>query len=75
MTFEKLQKIMTENNIPSDVRLTSDSGWECGPSEMDGIYYNESENKIVITQAGDEFDEYYHAKNWKRLHGLDMEEK
>ena len=29
MTFDILQKIIKENNIPSNVHLTSDSGWEC----------------------------------------------
>lgn len=38
MTFDILQKIIKENNIPSNVHLTSDSGWECDATEMNGVY-------------------------------------
>lgn len=50
MTFEKLQKIIKENNIPSNVILMSDSGWECWESDMDGVFYNKKSNKIIFTQ-------------------------
>ena len=52
MTFDILQKIIKKNNIPRNVHLTSDSGWECNATEMDGIYYNQSINEIVFTQEG-----------------------
>ena len=57
MTFEKLSKIIKDNNIPDDVHLMSDSGWECCATEMDGVYYNESKNEIVFTQGFD-FEDY-----------------
>lgn len=50
MTFKKLQKIFRDNNIPENVVLMSDSGWECCATDMDGIYYNKKENVIVFTQ-------------------------
>lgn len=50
MTFAELNKIIEENNIPHDVKLMSDSGWECGASDMDGVYYNKEKNEIVFTQ-------------------------
>lgn len=71
MTFDILQKIIEKHNIPKNVHLTSDSGWECNATEMDGIYYNQSINEIVFTQEGSEYDNppYYESDNWKRLYG------
>lgn len=50
MTFEELQKIIIKNKIPTNVRLESDSGWECDPTDMNGVYYNKDTNTIVFTQ-------------------------
>lgn len=50
MTFAELNKIIEDNNIPHDVKLMSDSGWECDASDMDGVYYNKEKNEIVFTQ-------------------------
>ena len=51
MTFAKLNKIIEENHIPHDVKLMSDSGWECDATDMDGIFYNREKNEIVFTQS------------------------
>ena len=51
MTFEKLAELIDKNNIPKNVALESDSGWECGPTGMDGVYYNQTKNMIVFTQG------------------------
>ena len=59
MTLSELNKICKENNIPEDVRLVSDSGWECGPTEMDAVFYSEQENIIVFCQ---DTEEVYEAK-------------
>ncbi|WP_301889631.1 hypothetical protein [Bacteroides caecimuris] len=70
MTFDILQKIIKKNNIPRNVHLTSDSGWECNATEMDGIYYNQSINEIVFTQEGSKYDYQYHESNdWQKLYG------
>ena len=53
MTFEKLQEIVTKNSIPKDVKLMSDSGWECCETDMDGVYYSKSKNTIIFTQDGE----------------------
>ena len=50
MTLEKLNKIVKKNNIPENVLLMSDSGWECDPTDMDRVYYNSELNTIVFTQ-------------------------
>ena len=52
MTFELLQRIIDENNIPHDVTLRSNSGWECDATEMDGIWYHRQDNIIHFTQSG-----------------------
>lgn len=61
MTFEKLEKIITKNKIPKNVLLQSDSGWECCETEMNGIYYNKKENKIIFTQEESKYE--YYDKN------------
>lgn len=58
MTFEKLNNLIDKYNIPKDVHLLSDSGWECCATEMCGVYYNEKENVIVFTQEVSEFEKY-----------------
>ena len=63
MTYSELAKLLSENNIPVDVHLMSDSGWECDATEMDGVYYNKGENTIVFTQGFGEYDDYWNA--WK----------
>lgn len=50
MTFEKLSKLIKKYDIPHDVTLLSDSGWECDPTSMRGVRYNKNENVIVFTQ-------------------------
>ena len=64
-----LQKIIKENNIPSNVHLTSDSGWECDATEMNGVYYNEAKNEIVFTQEGSVYDySYRDSYSWKNIY-------
>ena len=50
MTFAKLAELIKENDIPEDVTLMSDSGWECDPTDMDGVWYCASENTLIFTQ-------------------------
>lgn len=65
LTFEKLSNIIEKYNIPKNVHLMSDSGWECNATEMNGILYNEKENTIVFKQDCEYLEEYY--SNWKIL--------
>jgi RimJ/RimL family protein N-acetyltransferase len=66
MTFEKLEEIIDENDIPHNVILMSDSGWEVDATHMDGVFYNKDENTIVFTQSGDELESYA-DESWKWL--------
>lgn len=56
MTFEELSNIIEKHNIPKNVHLLSDSGWECNATEMNGVYYNEEANVIVFTQNNNGYD-------------------
>lgn len=68
MTMELLSKIIEDNNIPSDVHFMSDSGWECDPTEMDGVYYNRENNTIVFTQGTCADREYEQSDEWEILY-------
>lgn len=70
MTFERLQQIIEENSIPHDVQLQSDSGWECCKTEMDGIYYDAEENRLIFTQEGDVSDKWFGENGVYILNGL-----
>lgn len=70
MTFEYLSEIIQQYNIPQDVRLMSDSGWECDATDMNGVFYNEKENIIVFTQNSDDRgggDDYRKSNGWELL--------
>lgn len=74
MRFDILQNLIEKYNIPSNVKLLSDSGWECDATEMDGIWYNREQNIIIFTQGdwteGDYFmpDDYGHQHPLKCLY-------
>lgn len=76
MTFEDFSNIVEKYNIPKNVHLMSDSGWEGGATEMNGVYYNKEANLIVFTQDNDGYDNHCIRINgiktairnkWKRL--------
>ena len=58
MTFERLSNLINKYNIPKNVHLLSDSGWECDATEMCGVYYNEKQNVIIFTQEISEYERY-----------------
>ena len=67
MTFEYLSEIVQQYNIPHNVRLMSDSGWECDATDMNGVLYNEKENIIVFVQNSDERENYQKSNGWRLL--------
>lgn len=69
MTYELLTRIIEEHNIPKDVKMMSDSGWECEETEMNGIFYNEKENTLIFTQKGDHHDDCYQRAGWVCIYG------
>ena len=58
MTYKKLQEIFSAHNIPENVLLYSDSGWECGATNINGIYYNKAANVIIFTQTSSKYCKY-----------------
>lgn len=67
MNFKQISDLIKKNNIPENVHFLSDSGWECGPSDMDVVYYNKLENTIVFTQYADTYGRYGNNKDWIKL--------
>lgn len=70
MTFEYLSEIIQQYNIPHNVQLMSDSGWECDATDMNGILYNEKGNIMVFTQTSDDRSggtDYRKSNGWKLL--------
>lgn len=59
MTYKILKELMEKHNIPEDVTLMSDSGWECDATHMDCIYYSPVTNCIVFTQYPSVHDTYH----------------
>ena len=68
MRLKELYEIVERNNIPKDVILQSDSGWECNETDMDIIYYNKKENKLVfLGEMECQVYKYHEDKEWERL--------
>jgi hypothetical protein len=68
MTFELLGKIMRKHNIPTNVHLLSDSGWEGDETEMDGIFFNKEKNELVFTQGYETYlRRYTTEKGWLHI--------
>ena len=68
MTYSTLQTLIQTYNIPENVTLKSDSGWEIDETDMDGVFYNPDTNIIVFTEKPtDTRYNYYAEKPWMRL--------
>lgn len=70
MTVGEFSKLIKDNNIPEDVTMLSDSGWECSASDMDGVYYNKEQKEIIFTQSGDKYERYYGKEGWRLIHSM-----
>ncbi len=69
MTFKLLCKIIKKYELPDDILLLSDSGWECDETHMNGIWYNKNKNEIIITQGFlPEYDKYAKMPEWELLY-------
>lgn len=65
MKINTLLELINKHNIPDDVLLQSDSDWECGATDTDGVYYNKKLNVIVFTQSVNVSDYYFINSDWK----------
>lgn len=73
MTFEILKDLCEKYHIPPNVDLYSDSGWECGPTDTNGIYYNADRKALVFSQGRYYEDEepdplYPQEKGWQMIY-------
>lgn len=73
MTFRKLNDIIKKNTIPENVRLLSDSGWECDATDMDCIYYCKDANELVFTQW--DRSDYSEKSEYERLYPRRMPDR
>lgn len=67
MTLAELNEICRKNNIKDDVRLFSDSGWECCETPMNGIWYSEIDNAIVFVQESEAEEYIVDGASWHDL--------
>lgn len=67
MTFSKLETLIKKYNIPKNVVLMSDSGWECWETDMNGVYYSKKLNTIIFTQDFDIGGYRYNNSEWIKL--------
>ena len=71
MTYGILKKVFEDNHIPEDAILMSDSGWECDPTHMDGVFYNQEANVVVFTQDS-EYQYDYEEEPWQLIYGSNI---
>lgn len=50
ITFMELVEYIEKNNIPKDVKLLSDSGWECSATGIRAVYYDKKNNILYLYQ-------------------------
>lgn len=64
MTASKLISILA--TLPGNATVVSNSGWECDPTDIGGIYYCKETNEIHLTQGGNFENDY----GYKPCNGL-----
>lgn len=70
MTYKDLKDIVEKNKIPEDAAICSNSGWECGATEIGAVYYSPSKNEIhlVASISNGEYVEDQLMEDEKRVH-------
>ena len=59
--------LLISNGIDSKAAIMTDSGWECGETEVDAIYYNSKTNVLMLTRKlGNEYV-YADCDDWELL--------
>lgn len=71
MIFSILNKVVSNNGIPEDAELRSDSGWECSDTEISMIYYNSKTNVLMLTREYGNYETYDNSEDWKLLYKED----
>lgn len=57
MTWGLLKEAMKD--IPNDATIMSDSGWECDPTDTDGVWYDDENNIVYLTQGDTIYNDEY----------------
>lgn len=52
MSVEHFWKLCKQNHIPGNAIMMSDSGWECGESDCEAMFYNPKRNVVMLVQGG-----------------------
>lgn len=72
MTYGELKTVFEENEIPLDTELYNDSGWECDPTFVDGIYYSKEKKAAVFVQSESEYESWknngYQRESFVRIY-------
>ena len=72
LTVGDFNNIINKCGIPSDCVILTDSGWECDPTEVIAVFYNETEKVVVFTQ-GQYNTRYTEEKGYKCIYGSALE--
>jgi len=76
MTYKELSELIKEYDIPEDVKLKSDSGWEVDATDMDGVFHNPDKNLIVFTMCPEDTRRgYYDKAPWVKLESWKVKAK
>lgn len=59
MEVREFLNALKEYNIPEDVEIFSDSGWECDATGIEAIYYNKEKNFIILVQSSNAMPKYH----------------
>ena len=57
MTFELLNKIIEDNNIPKDAVILNNTRWK-SPTDCDGVYYNKTLNIIMLNDNCEDIEKF-----------------
>lgn len=62
--------------LPPDAIIMSNSGWECDPTDIGGIWYNRRLNEVHMTQGGYYEKEHGYKEGFQCIYNwIDEEER
>ena len=61
LEVQDLLQAISKYNIPPTAKINLATGWECGPTGADTLYYNIAENTLAIV---DGCEDWYKSADW-----------
>lgn len=61
LEVQDLLQIISKYNIPPTAKIILATGWECGATKADGLYYNFSDNILAISY---DCNEWFDSAEW-----------